>query len=291
MEAPASISAPPCPVRTTGPYSGAARHDLGRGCVVLTFADAQLKALAEAARAHVLDAGCLVFDRPFKLLNRECTTPRGVAFFSAKEGGAGYAYSTVVDAAHPMPPCLQAMLDYVNAMHGFGDGNKYTGVLVNYYRLRASVARACARRSILTFVPRGVSVSYARAHRTLADGISLHSDKDVAPDEDEGVFAFALGAERLVQFRPIDKNDMALCGANVASRDGEAMVMYGKGFQNRFKHGIHKRVPSGAEPAARMSFTLRRHRDKEGRAPAKRKRSAPDGGAANLQPRQLFGLA
>lgn len=78
-------------------------------------------------------------------------------------------------------------------------------------------------------------------------------------DEEVGVLAFSLGDERMVQFRPICKRNGALRGADVPSRDGEAMVMHGRGFQTTFKHGINKRAPDG-EPAMRMSFTFRRHK-------------------------------
>jgi hypothetical protein len=121
-----------------GPYAGAKVHDLGGGCSVLTFADPQLKALAEVARAHVLESDLLVFDRTFMLLNRPCVTPRGVAFFSVAQQG-GYGYAGVVDADNGMPPCLQAMLDYVNNMHDWPDADKFTGILVNCYRFWACV--------------------------------------------------------------------------------------------------------------------------------------------------------
>jgi len=223
-------------------FLGATIYDLGGGCAVLTLLDPVVQKLLPAAVAFVSRPGVLEYDRQFTMFkSKVCTRRRGEGFFSDTNTIRAYAFSKDKIVAQALHPTLRALLDHANT---FVPRDKYTAVMTNLYR-------------------------------SGEDGIGDHSDKDVRDNEQIGVIAFSHGASRILSFRPIDRNNGELKELHVPTENGQTLVMYGKGFQSKFTHGIKGKptkknadgaasVSTGATltdnaDAVRVSFTFRRH--------------------------------
>ena len=215
-------------------FKGATVHEIGGGCAVLTFVDDNMEKLLPAAVEYVLQEGVLQYDKQFKMMQKMCTRRRGEGLFS--DTVSGYAFSGTTVVATSLPSCLRALLDYVNQFFAAGD-TPFTAVFVNHYR--------------------GPD-----------DAIYMHSDKDVAEDEEVGVVAISWGMPRKLKFRATDSDNPDLLKLDIETARGQALVMYGYRFQSLFKHGItaykdrhHHKTTTGQGPSAqgRVSFTFRRH--------------------------------
>ena len=228
--------------KTLAAFLGATIYDLGGGCAVLTFMDPVVQKLLPAAVEFVSREGVLEYDRQFTMFkNKICTRHRGEGFFSNTIGG--YSFSKDKLVAQPLHSTLHALLDHANTSVPH---DKFTAITVNRYRNKE------------------------------VDGIGRHSDKDVRLTEKIGVLAFSYGASRILSFRPIDRSNDELKELHVATENGQTLVMYGKGFQAKFTHGINaQKSKKGADEAGaaslsaalmdnakdvRVSFTFRRHR-------------------------------
>ena len=222
--------------KTLGAFVGATIYALGGGCAVLTFVDPVVQKLLPAAVDFVSRDEVLEYDREFTIFSKICTRRRGEGFFSDTIGG--YSFSKDKLVAQPLHPTLRALLDHANT---FVPHDKFTAITTNRYR-------------------------------NDNDGIGDHTDKDVGDEEQIGVLAFSHGASRVLSFRPIDRSNGELKELNVATENGQTLVMYGKGFQTKFTHGIKakktKKSADGAGSAStsvpltedvRVSFTFRRH--------------------------------
>ena len=222
--------------KTLGAFVGATIYALGGGCAVLTFVDPVVQKLLPAAVDFVSRDEVLEYDREFTIFSKICTRRRGEGFFSDTIGG--YSFSKDKLVAQPLHPTLRALLDHANT---FVPHDKFTAITTNRYR-------------------------------NDNDGIGGHTDKDVGDEEQIGVLAFSHGASRVLSFRPIDRSNGELKELNVATENGQTLVMYGKGFQTKFTHGIKakktKKSADGAGSAStsvpltedvRVSFTFRRH--------------------------------
>jgi len=228
--------------KTLAAFLGATIYDLGGGCAVLTFMDPVVQKLLPAAVEFVSREGVLDYDRQFTMFkDKICTRHRGEGFFSNTV--AGYSFSKDKLVAQPLHSTLHALLDHANTSVPH---DKFTAITVNRYR------------------------------NMEVDGIGDHSDKDVRLTEEIGVVAFSHGASRFLSFRPIDRSNDELKELHVATENGQTLVMYGKGFQTKFTHGIkaQKSKQSADQAGAistsaplmdnakdvRVSFTFRRHR-------------------------------
>ena len=222
--------------KTLGAFVGATIYALGGGCAVLTFVDPVVQKLLPAAVDFVSRDEVLEYDREFTIFSKICTRRRGEGFFSDTIGG--YSFSKDKLVAQPLHPTLRALLDHANT---FVPHDKFTAITTNRYR-------------------------------NDNDGIGDHTDKDVGDEEQIGVLAFSHGASRVLSFRPIDRSNGELKELHVATENGQTLVMYGKGFQTKFTHGIKakktKKSADGAGSAStsvpltedvRVSFTFRRH--------------------------------
>jgi len=222
--------------KTLGAFVGATIYSLGGGCAVLTFVDPVVQKLLPAAVDFVSRDEVLEYDREFTIFSKICTRRRGEGFFSDTIGG--YSFSKDKLVAQPLHPTLRALLDHANT---FVPHDKFTAITTNRYR-------------------------------NDNDGIGDHTDKDVGDEEQIGVLAFSHGASRVLSFRPIDRSNGELKELHVATENGQTLVMYGKGFQTKFTHGIKakktKKSADGAGSAStsvpltedvRVSFTFRRH--------------------------------
>ena len=213
-----------------GVFRGSTMYNLGGGCAVLIFMNAQIQELLPEAVAYVSQKDVLKYDKKFMMM-KECTRHRGEGFFSDEIDG--YKFSKGEVTAQPLHPTLRALLDYVNS---FVPNDPFTAVFVNHYRNKF-------------------------------DSIGKHSDKDVEPHEKVGVIAVSSGAERIVTFRPIDKNDTELKELHIATKHGQMLVMHGPKFQQKFSHAIVGKTLKAGDSAAqvhdaddgRFSFTFRRH--------------------------------
>ena len=227
---------------TLAVFEGATIHDLGGGCAIVSFMDPCVKTLLPAAVEFVSQPGVLEFDRQFKMFNLTCTRSRGEGFFTDAKIKS-YAFSKSQLMAQQLHHTLRALLTHVNT---FVPGDNFTAVMVNKYRTIQK------------------------------DGIARHSDDDVSPEEKMGVVAVSYGASRILSFRPIDRHDTTLRHLNIATESGQTLVMYGKGFQDKFSHAIAAIKPTKKnggslegdstvsaadekEETARVSFTFRRH--------------------------------
>jgi len=214
-------------------FKGATVHEIGCGCAVLTFVDENMERLLPAAVEYVLQEGKLEYDKQFSMMQKMCTRRRGEGLFS--DTVPGYAFSGTTVVATALPSCLRALLDYVNQFVS-GDDKPFTAVFVNHYR-------------------------------SPEDAIYMHSDKDVAGNEEVGVVAISCGMPRKLKFRPIDGSNPDLLKLDIETAHGQALVMYGYKFQSLFKHGItaykdkhhHKASGQGPLEQGRVSFTFRRH--------------------------------
>jgi len=213
------------------PFEGAVMHDLGGGCSVLTFQDHPIEMLLPAAVEYVSQDGVLEYNRTFYMFNKKCTRPRADGFFSDVK--PYYAFSQNKVMAQPLHPTLRALLDKVNL---FVPNDPFSSVFVNRY--------------------------YDK------DSISMHSDKDVEDMENIGVVAISYGDERIVNFRPVDRNNTALKELNLTTKHGQTLIMYGPKFQRMFSHGISAGKGDTTHDAprntvaqceGRFSFTFRRH--------------------------------
>ena len=117
-----------------------------------------------------------------------------------------------------------------------------------------------------TFVTTYFNAVFVNHYRDNKDGIPFHSDKGVHGDDLIGVFGVSWGASRILKFHPKDNQNKALRKQNIRTGHGEALLMYGKGFQTSIKHGISKCKTSSGE---RFSFTFRSHNNTDSK---KRKR-------------------
>ena len=165
-------------------------------------------------------------DPTFLLFNKVCTAHRMVGFFS--NIATMYNYSNTKTPAHPLVPCLEALLDYINEQLG----SHFNSVLVNVYR-------------------------------TGEDWIGQHSDDERTLDKDAGVVIVSIGAERTMIFK--DKTTKETVHT-LLLQESEYTCMSGA-FQQEFTHGINKQLRAknaknplpGLPPTARISFTLRYH--------------------------------
>ena len=214
--------------------------------VVVVCEDPPFQKLAELALQEAFAKQTIEFDKACKIFKKEYKRPRGTAFY-ATPGVGGYKYGGVQDVAYDIDK-HPAVLDLLRHANYYAGTDKFSGVLLNFYR-------------------------------SGKDSIQMHSDRDVCREEFLGVLSISLGATRKLRFV---RNEDTKCKVDVAKPHGAVLAMCGKGFQDEHKHamlglcdgqqlavgGVDARVyfefvdkacpeiPSGPWHA---SFTFRRH--------------------------------
>jgi len=216
-------------------------HSIGKDLAVLTFQDPDIMVLTDAVVDYIKNSNHLIYDQQsMDQRGRACTRSRGEGFFVCNGSGiVSYKIGKTDMIGIDMPNCMHALLNKVN-----------------------------------TFVLTHFNAVFVNHYRDNNDGIPFHSDKNVHEDELIGVFGVSWGASRILKFHPKDNQNKALRKQNIRTGHGEALLMYGKGFQTKIKHGIskcktssaHKGTPGGGE---RFSFTFRSHNNTDSK---KRKR-------------------
>ena len=151
--------------------------------VVVVCRDQTFQNLAELALEEVMQNNTLEYDKPCKMGKIEYKRPRGTAFYAIPKIG-GYKYGGVQDVAHNIND-YTAVFDLLTHANQYAGSDKFTGVLLNFYR--------CGN-----------------------DCIRLHSDKDVSKNEFLGVLSISLGITRKLRFenksdkKKVDNHFLAL---------------------------------------------------------------------------------
>jgi len=216
-------------------------HGIGTDLAVLTFQDPDIMLLTDAVVDYIKNSNHLKYDQQsMDQRGKACTRSRGEGFFVCKGSSVlSYKIGKTDMLGISMPDCMHALLEKVN-----------------------------------TFVTSHFNAVFVNHYRNNNDGIPFHYDKGVNKDKLIGVFGISWGESRILKFHPIDNQDTSLRKQSIRTGHGEALLMYGKGFQTKIKHGIskcktlspHKGPPGGGE---RFSFTFRSHNDTDSK---KRKR-------------------
>lgn len=216
---------------------------------VATWHDAALADLSRAAYADAVQGdGHVQYDTPRKLYGKACCIKRGMAFWSDHVPWYPFGGGSLPARELSSAPAVAALLDYVNATYVPDD--PYRAVLLNVYR-------------------------------SAAEGIGEHSDRDVHPDEDDGVLMVCLGddVERTLKFRDLASGDVHA----VLKRDGMALAMLGAEFQVRVSHRVDALK---AGPGWSASFTFRRHKPWDASKHALRKSAEADLAATRRPPKR-----
>ena len=148
--------------------------------------------------------GLLHVNPPIVVYGKPGYQHRSIGFFGQTDTAGvprieGYRYSGQLAPAQPLPPCLAALLDGVNAMFQAD----FNGILVNRYRGGA-------------------------------DTIGAHSDDEKFLDPRTGVVAISWGESRTFRIR--QKSDKKII-ADIPTGSGNVIVMAGD-FQKEFTHEI-----------------------------------------------------
>jgi len=208
-------------------------HKIGKDLAVLTLQDHDIMVLTDAVVDYIKNSNHLIYDQQSKdQRGRACTRSRGEGFFVCnKSDVVSYKIGNTNMLGISMPDCMRSLLNKVN-----------------------------------TFVTTDFNAVFVNHYRDNNDGIPFHSDKGVNEDDLIGVFGVSWGASRILKFHPVDNQNKKLQKQNIRTVHGEALLMYGKGFQTKIKHGISKCKTSSGE---RFSFTFRSHNNTDSK---KRKR-------------------
>jgi len=208
-------------------------HRIGTDLAVLTFQDPDIMLFTDAVVDYIKNGNHLKYDQQsMDQRGRPCTHSRGEGFFVCKGSGVvSYKIGKTDMLGVGMPDCMHALLNKVN-----------------------------------TFVTSDFNAVFVNHYRNNKDGIPFHFDKGVDKDKLIGVFGVSWGGSRILKFHPIDSHNTALRKQSIRTGHGEALLMYGKGFQTKIKHGISKCKTSSGE---RFSFTFRSHNETDSK---KRKR-------------------
>lgn len=168
--------------------------------VVVVCEDASFQKLAELALQEAFAKQTIEFDKACKIGKIEYKRPRGTAFY-ATPGVGGYKYGGVQDVAYDIDK-HPAVLDLLRHANYYAGTDKFSGVLLNFYR-------------------------------SGKDSIQIHSDRDVCREEFLGVLSISLGATRKLRFV---RNEDTKCKVEVDKPHGAVLAMCGKGFQDEHKH-------------------------------------------------------
>ena len=114
-----------------------------------------------------------------------------------------YQYGGVHDVAYDIDKHL-AVLDLLRHANYYAGTDKFSGVLLNFYR-------------------------------SGKDCIQIHSDRDVCREEFLGVLSISLGATRELRFV---RNSNTKCKVDVGKPHGTVLAMCGSGFQDEHKHAM-----------------------------------------------------
>jgi hypothetical protein len=222
------------PISLPAILQNATMYETGEDTAVLTFNDPELLFLCNVVVNYIKDTKYLVYDQ-------ECTDQRGRAFTRNRGEGffvperssvKSYKIGKTDMIGIPMSDCMLALLNNVN-----------------------------------TFVKNPFQAMFVNHYRNNNDGIPFHSDKGVDEDELTGVLVISWGVSRKLKFHPVDRSNTSLRKQDIHTGHGEALLMYGKSFQNKMKHCISKCKTSAGD---RFSFTFRCHNNVDSK---KRKRS------------------
>ena len=176
--------------------------DLTPRHVVVVCEDPPFQKLAELALQEAFAKQTIEFDKACKIFKKEYKRPRGTAFY-ATPGVGGYKYGGVQDVAYDIDK-HPAVLDLLHHANYYAGADKFSGVLLNFYR-------------------------------SGKDCIQMHSDRDVCREEFLGVLSISLGATRELRFV---RNENTKCKVDVGKPHGAVVAMCGAGFQDEHKHAM-----------------------------------------------------